>query len=93
MHSIEWDAVLSMSWVLFSSGGAMTEPHHDASGYCTWLRADMGSKMWALVLSNASPQTLVEAMQDYHRLVTADTTELKKIAKPVVIFVSDGMKV
>ena len=91
MHSIEWDVIRSISWALISSGGAMSDIHFDAGGFCTWARSDMGAKVWGYCEPMGPAATLIEAMKLYHRLATTETAKLEKVVKPVQVLLTPGV--
>ncbi|KAI0086720.1 hypothetical protein BDY19DRAFT_342648 [Irpex rosettiformis] len=92
MHSIEWDAVRIASWAIIASSGAVSKTHHDASGYSTYVKCEMGAKIWGYVLPKKPSHSLDQSMKEYHRMVTkcTETSELAKVAEPVNIYLPRG---
>jgi hypothetical protein len=43
------DAYHTRNWDLLHGGGAVTLEHHDAEGYCTFLKILTGCKLWAII--------------------------------------------
>jgi len=37
----------SLRWGLVASASASSGLHNDANGFCTWIRVEAGSKVWA----------------------------------------------
>lgn len=50
------DILRTRSWGLLHQPGAITYPHHDASGQLTWVRNMCGYKFW--VVCRVKPQLL-----------------------------------
>jgi hypothetical protein len=42
------DCIKLSHWDLLTMGGFYTFPHHDANGYCTWVSAHDGAKIWGI---------------------------------------------
>ncbi len=60
LHSIEWDAIRTGSWIIVASTGAVSETHHDASGFVTWIKCDLGGKIWGYVVRKTHSERLPE---------------------------------
>lgn len=85
LRSIEWDAIRAASWVIAASTGAVSQTHHDASGYLTWVRCEMGSKFWGYVVSKQKAQSMVDAMKAYKQMVDYNT-EPEKLREIATVF-------
>jgi hypothetical protein len=48
-QTIRYDTGSMLRWSLLTHGGYVTYPHKDANGLCTWIFAQTGIKIWAIL--------------------------------------------
>jgi hypothetical protein len=46
---VRMDTWTMLRWNLMCHGGYVTYPHKDANGLCTWIYANVGVKIWAIL--------------------------------------------
>ena len=92
MRTSEWDAIRSALWTLATSCGAYTGPHQDAAGYLTWVKCEIGMKMWCFLEPCDDSPEVEKAMKGLHELMVScrDTDEVQAHARPVSLILKPG---
>lgn len=95
IHILEWDAIRTASWAIVASTGAVSDTHPDAAGYLTWIKADVGAKIWVYVQPNKPAKDMKTAMEAYFNMVESNTDprKLATLAVPVQTLLTPGMLV
>jgi hypothetical protein len=55
-QAVRFDTFSLLRWSLMTHGGYVTYPHKDANGLCTWLYANVGVKVLAILEPRYSPE-------------------------------------
>ncbi|KAI0086268.1 hypothetical protein BDY19DRAFT_908514 [Irpex rosettiformis] len=92
MRFMEWDGLRSASWALLSTSGSHTAYHHDASGYFTFVRCEVGAKLWCFLRPKNHSGEVTSAMESFVDIYESfqDTNNFGDHADPVSIVLTPG---
>ena len=89
IHVDMWRA---QGWDVATHGGALTFPHHDVSGFATFLYPRSGTKMWGLVRVHPDhiPDTREKLFNEYDKIVDEDWESIESTLVMKTIPIEEG---
>lgn len=73
-----YDLVKTPQWVLTSTAGSYSTPHHDAEGFCTDMQILFGAKVWVIAEANIERENQYTLMKEFlEAAVTMDPTSIE----------------
>lgn len=88
---VRYDNWRSQAWDLMSHAGFLTYPHHDANGLCTYIFAQCGMKIWAILyFKDIYTEMTRQRLIDLSTEMVDENDAYQKISEPFNIFLSPG---
>lgn len=81
-----------MQWNLMTHAGFATFPHKDANGFCTWIYAHVGIKIWAIIRPRYTEKHDTPwKLANLHRMIMdANADQLDQHGDISTVFLSAG---
>lgn len=92
---IHFDNWRSSGWDVFTHGGFLTYPHHDASGQLTFSYVRAGAKLWGYLaldgVDDSDQSSVIQGWSDYYKSPMASETYDKGVKIGTVLLERGGV--
>jgi hypothetical protein len=87
-----YDAWRAQGWDIATHGGFVTYPHHDASGFCTYVYPRCGAKLWGFirVKKECAKTDMIDHFLKYDDILDESWEKMRESCVMATILLEEG---